>query len=665
MKLPQPPLPMAVILTWMTGVTSWAAPPVLNRLTLPNSIADVSAGQGQLPIEIDFSAPEGITRVEMQFLSAAGDAFDHYVSPIAQPSAITGTKKAGVYRGYLVVPAFRQADTWTISATVFDAAGGSTDYPMLPVGSSTVLTTINTGSVDLAPPVLTSAVLSSGVVDITSGSQTVTITATAQDDTGIESLSVSLYDPGDRYRTGSYLTSLQMISGTARNGTWQATLSVPAFGPSGTYPVDYYLRDESNRGTYYSNESNISPNVQASLNVLSSGPVDTAGPLLTSASSTHAEVDVTHSPQTVRLDVAVQDAPAGLQEVRIGLESPGGPWLDGGWPYADREAPFTNGIVQTGMEFTIPRYTPPGIYRWSVTATDGADFESKYGSWGLPFPGEFSGTLLVVNNGPSRGSPPVATGFTMSPPALPEAGLPGLVEYTVQINDPSAVKYVTAFFSNLSGFREEFPLKLVEGTPHNGTWQGRFRISKAKLPGDYRTGFRITDETGDEATYGTWPNYAIPYAAGWPVNFRITPGGTALTAYQTWCLAHSGLGEGGGAESDDPDRDGWPNALEFICGMDPLSSSTKGMDDTYNGDSTPRIQWNPISYSMEYYLSLPNLAMGSGTDLKVKGWKSSTLSPASWQPVSPISLGPEFRLIRLDVPSYSRPQQFLKLTVEP
>ena len=404
--------------------------------------------------------------------------------------------------------------------------------------------------------------------------------------------------------------------------------------------------------------------MQASLEVLSSGPVDTAGPILTSVSSTGAEVDVTQSPQTVRLDVAVQDAPAGIREVSIGLESLGGQWLNGEWPYVDSEAPFTATAVQTGVEFTIPRYTPPGIYRWIVTAMDGADFETSYGSSGLPFPGGFSGTLLVVNNGPFRGSLPVATGFTLSPSTLPEAGLPGLVEYTVQINDPSAVTYVTAFFFDSSGRRDEFPLKLIGGTAQNGTWQGRFRISRTRLPGDYRTGFRIDDETGDSATYGTYPYYAIPYPAGWPVNFTITPGGTPLTAYQTWHLAYPGLADAG-AESDDPDGDGWPNALEFICGMDPLSSSTKGLDDSSNGPGAPRIQWHGSGTLMEYYLSLPNMAMGSGTNLKVRGWKSDTLAPGSWQPMSPFSAGSEHRYLRLDVPSYSRKQQFLRLTVEP
>ncbi|MES2468718.1 MAG: hypothetical protein V4675_15545 [Verrucomicrobiota bacterium] len=662
--MPSPrPIPLiAVLLTLLAVVESGAAPPVLNRLSIPSPMADVSAGQVQLPIEIDFSATEGIERVEMRFLSSAGDAFDHYVSPIAQQSAITGTVKAGIYRGYLVVPGFRPTDTWTISASLFDQAGGSTDYPVLPAGSSLILTTINAGTVDLALPVLTSAVLTPGTVDITSGSQAVTITATAQDDTGIESLSVSLYDPGDRYRGGSYLTPLQMISGTARNGIWQATFSVPAFGPAGIYPVDYYLRDESRRGTYYSKESNLGPNVQASLEVLSSGPVDTAGPILTSVSSTRAEVDVTQSPQTVRLDVAVQDAPAGIREVRIGLES-----LGGQWPYVDSEAPLTTAPVQTGGEFTIPRYTPPGIYRWILTAMDGADFETSYGSSDLPFPGGFSGTLLVVNNGLTRGTPPVASSFSRSPASLPEGALPGLVEFTVHVSDPAEIIDVAGFLfkspvTSSSG-RNEFPLKLIAGTPQNGTWRGRVKLSRNNLPGDYVTGFRVMDRTGDTATYGVWPYYALSYPAGWPGDFTITAGGPALTAYQSWKLGYFPGDAGNAGEADDPDGDGWPNALEFMLEMNPLSASPGGVDDL--STDSPRIYWNPETYRMELTPSQINPTLGTGTLLKIKGWKSTTLAPGSWSPVSSLWQSNGQRYFKLDVPGYSRKQQFLRLTVEP
>lgn len=667
--MPSPrPIPLiAVLLTLLAVVESGAAPPVLNRLSIPSPMADVSAGQVQLPIEIDFSAPEAIERVEMRFLSSAGDAFDHYVSPIAQQSAITGTTKAGIYRGYLVVPGFRPADTWTISATLFDQAGGSTDYPGLPAGSTPTLTTTNNGVVDSLPPVLTSAVLTPGAVDITTGPQSVTFTLTAQDDSGIEYLHLSLEDSAGRSRTGSSMTAMERIAGTAQSGTWQGSFSVPAFGPAGTYKVSYSLNDQSQRYSYHGNGSTPEPNIPTTLSVITSGLVDTAGPVLTSISASHQEVDVTEAPQTVRLELSAVDAPAGIRSISAVLLSPEGNGRRES-AYYDQSAPYTTDPEGSSVEFTISRYTLPGRYRWTVGMLDGVDFETSYGSGELPFPGEFSGTLLVVNNGLTRGTPPVASSFSRSPASLPEGALPGLVEYTLQVSDPAPVSAVYGYLSKLpwtGGAQNWFSLKRIAGTPQNGTWRGKVKLGRNNLAGDYATAFHIMDQTGDSAAYGAWPPYyqATPYPAGWPGNFTITAGGPALTAYQSWKLGYFSGDDNNAGEADDPDGDGWPNALEFLLEMNPLSASPAGVDDL--STDNPRMEWDPKTYQLAFTPSLLNPTLGTGTNLKLKGWKSTTLAPGSWSPVSSLWQSNGQRYFKLDVPSYSRRQQFLRLTVEP
>jgi len=94
--------------------------------------------------------------------------------------------------------------------------------------------------IDETPPVLVSASLSTDLVDVTSGSQDVVLTAEITDDlSGVKGM--GFYFTGAWDITACCVDSspdipevLRVISGTRTSGTWQATLVVPAGTPSGS-----------------------------------------------------------------------------------------------------------------------------------------------------------------------------------------------------------------------------------------------------------------------------------------------------------------------------------------------------------------------------------------------------------------------------------------------
>jgi hypothetical protein len=94
-------------------------------------------------------------------------------------------------------------------------------------------------TIDETPPVLVSASLSTDSVDVTSGSQDVVLTLEITDDvsgaygmmwsfTGVWSINGCCVD------SPQLPNSLQRVSGTTTDGTWQATFPVPAGTPSGS-----------------------------------------------------------------------------------------------------------------------------------------------------------------------------------------------------------------------------------------------------------------------------------------------------------------------------------------------------------------------------------------------------------------------------------------------
>jgi hypothetical protein len=100
--------------------------------------------------------------------------------------------------------------------------------------------TIVNSTLDETPPVLVSASLSTDLVDVTSGSQDVVLTAEITDDlSGVKGM--GFYFTGAWDVTACCVDSssdspqvLRVISGTRTSGTWQATLVVPAGTPSGS-----------------------------------------------------------------------------------------------------------------------------------------------------------------------------------------------------------------------------------------------------------------------------------------------------------------------------------------------------------------------------------------------------------------------------------------------
>jgi hypothetical protein len=96
--------------------------------------------------------------------------------------------------------------------------------------------------VDTAAPVLESSALTPESLNPAGGTDTVTVTAKVTDGTGAMAPSISLDHAGTDESVGP--AQMKLVSGDAKNGTWEAALTLPAEASAGQWDVTLYpLRD--------------------------------------------------------------------------------------------------------------------------------------------------------------------------------------------------------------------------------------------------------------------------------------------------------------------------------------------------------------------------------------------------------------------------------------
>lgn len=108
---------------------------------------------------------------------------------------------------------------------------------------------------DTVPPQITSLTFSRQSVDLEHGSRTVTVTADATDTSGNGAPSGVRSIDVDVSGSPNYVqTRLTLASGTAADGVWTGTITVPKDGRPGTWKLQYVsVEDHAGNAQYYSN----------------------------------------------------------------------------------------------------------------------------------------------------------------------------------------------------------------------------------------------------------------------------------------------------------------------------------------------------------------------------------------------------------------------------
>ena len=109
------------------------------------------------------------------------------------------------------------------------------------------LSTVQAQQQDLTPPVLVDFAFAPTAVDVSAGSASVTVTLRVTDDiTGLGYGDVMFVSPSG-HLVGTEFNSDHRVSGTANDGIYRHTFSIPQFAEAGTWLISYiYLFDQIN-----------------------------------------------------------------------------------------------------------------------------------------------------------------------------------------------------------------------------------------------------------------------------------------------------------------------------------------------------------------------------------------------------------------------------------
>jgi len=199
--------------------------------------------------------------------------------------------------------------TYTYSVTAHTAAGDVTSAPVFVTPDNVAPTLV---SVSVAPT----------SVDVTNGTAAVTVTARVTDAASeVRSVSGVTLSSGSLSAGGA----LSLASGTAADGTYTATVTVPRYVPSATWSLGQLSATDKvgNTAAFGAGGTAFPAGSVTSVAVTDNAP-DTTAPTLVSLLVSPGSVDVTGGPASVTVTARVTDRQSGASSASVAFTDPRG-----------------------------------------------------------------------------------------------------------------------------------------------------------------------------------------------------------------------------------------------------------------------------------------------------------------------------------------------------
>ena len=247
-------------------------------------------------------------------------------------------------------------------------------------------------------------------VDVSTSSKTVTFTMHVTDSRNVTNVFAD-------FSNGSEIVSgyMQLISGTAQDGVWQHTYTIPQGAAPGDWNYGGEVFDSLTTMFYNSNgHENLPPGAPGPLIVTDSNPM--SGPQIASVGYTPSSVDVSTSSKTVTFTMHVTDS---RNVTNVFADFSNGSEIVSGYMQ------LISGTAQDGVwqhTYTIPQGAAPGDWNYGGEVFDSLTtmFYNSNGHENLP-PG--APGPLIVTEGP--GAPVIASpasGTTTGTSTIPIVG---------------------------------------------------------------------------------------------------------------------------------------------------------------------------------------------------------------------------------------------------
>ena len=329
---------------------------------------------------------------------------------------ISGTDLDGTYQSTMSVQRYAEAGDWKLNYIyVADVVGnyryyypaGSGQPNIFPAGTATTLTVQNPTPDTTAPEVLSFA-FTPNSVDVGLTSRTVTATMRMTDGgSGVSYGQAYFYSPSSGQNVGVGFGSGNRISGTAADGIYQSTMTVPRYAEAGDWKLNYiYTADVVNNYRYYypagSGQPNIFPVGTATTLTVQDATPDSVAPQMLAFDFNPKTASIAGSDQTLTATVRLTDNLSGVSYCQAYFYSPSnGQNVGVGFGAGNRTSGTAlDGTYQATM--TVRRYAEAGDWKLNYIYVGDAVGNYRYyyapGS-GQPniFPTGTATTLVVVD----------------------------------------------------------------------------------------------------------------------------------------------------------------------------------------------------------------------------------------------------------------------------
>ncbi len=363
-------------------------------------------------------------------------------------------------------------------------AGYSTASPTSAPFGPIVGTDDPIGDADVAAPVLESWSVTPKTLDISGGSGTVKVSVRLTDATGSKApvVSMSHDESGQSHGFGS----MTLVSGDARDGVWERTITVPQGAATGPWDVTLYPLDDT--------LGNSAGGFRTLDSVEVTGPVsDTAAPVLESWSVTPKTLDISGGSGTVNVSVRLTDA-TGSKAPVVSMSHD-----ESGQSHGFGSMTLVSGDARDGVwerTITVPQAAATGP--WDVTLYP---LDDTLGNSA----GGFRTLDSVEVTGPvSDTAAPVLESWSVTPKTLDISGGSGTVKVSVRLTDDTGSKApVVSMSHDESGQSHGFgSMTLVSGDARDGVWERTITIPQAAAIGKWEVSLFPLDDTLGNSTDG-------------------------------------------------------------------------------------------------------------------------------------------------------------------
>ena len=330
------------------------------------------------PKTIDVSAgPQTVTITLRITDDLSGFEFGNFllISPSGQQvssggynaqNRISGNSLDGVYQAAAVIPQFSEAGTWrVIQVFMKDLVGNIValgEADLISRGFPTEL--VVNGGPDLAPPDLVELSFDPATIDVSAGSQNLTLTLRIIDTlSGFDFGNFLVISPsGQQVISGGY-NAQNRVSGNSLDGIYQVTASVPQFSEAGQWRfIQIFMKDLVGNTIALGEADLLSRGFSTQLHVVSN-PQDLNPSSLTEFSFTPSTIDTSSGPRPVTLTLRIADAISGFDFGNFLFLSPSGQQVNsGGYNRSNRiSGDALDGIYEVTTAF--PQFSEVGTWR--------------------------------------------------------------------------------------------------------------------------------------------------------------------------------------------------------------------------------------------------------------------------------------------------------------